>query len=49
MFDEFFLPVEQPELLTDTGIFYRQLGVEGETEVAELAPEPTAGTLLYTF
>ena len=23
MFDEFFLPVEQPELLTDTGIFYR--------------------------
>ena len=24
MFDEFFLPVEQPELLTDTGIFYRR-------------------------
>src|SRR5207249_10930130 len=36
-------PAELEVYLADTGIFYRQLGVEGETEVAELAPEPTAG------
>jgi ATP-dependent Clp protease ATP-binding subunit ClpC len=43
-------PAELEVYLGDTGIFYRQLGAEGgEAAVAELTPEPAAGTLLYTF
>src|SRR5205823_1366273 len=42
-------PSELEVYLGDTGIYYRQLGVEGEAPVTELAPEVAAGTLLYTF
>jgi hypothetical protein len=36
--------------LGDTGIYYRQLNVEGEAAVPAGGPiEPPVGTLLYTF
>jgi ATP-dependent Clp protease ATP-binding subunit ClpC len=43
-------PAELEVYLGDTGIFYRQVGVEGEEAVPATGPvEPAPGTLLYTF
>ncbi len=43
-------PAELEVYLGDTGIFYRQLNVEGEAVVPAGGPvEPAPGTLLYTF
>ena len=43
-------PAELEVYLGDTGIYYRQVGPEGEAPVTAGGPaEPTAGTLLYTF
>ena len=43
-------PSDLEVYLGDTGIFYRQVGAEGEAAVTAGGPvEPAAGTLLYTF
>jgi ATP-dependent Clp protease ATP-binding subunit ClpC len=43
-------PSDLEVYLGDTGIFYRQVGAEGEAAVPAGGPvEPAAGTLLYTF
>ena len=43
-------PAELEVYLGDTGIYYRQLNVEGEAAVTAGGPvEPPVGTLLYTF
>ena len=43
-------PSELEVYLGDTGIYYRQLNVEGDAPVTAGGPvEPTPGTLLYTF
>src|SRR5579883_276279 len=43
-------PSDLEVYLGDTGIYYRQVGAEGEATVPAGGPvEPAAGTLLYTF
>ena len=43
-------PGELEVYLSDTGIYYRALNVEGDAAVTAGGPvEPPAGTLLYTF
>jgi ATP-dependent Clp protease ATP-binding subunit ClpC len=43
-------PSELEVYLSDTGIYYRQVNAEGEAAVTVGGPpEPTPGTLLYTF